>query len=147
MYGSSQREPRALVVGCSEGINLWSTAVRPNHKHSTPKIKLRERSSRKTTHLCSHHQPLRIHLSHFHPAPPPPPHPRQLSSIQKPYVHVIFTPTTNVLPFIWRLQITGSLSSVIFWRAHKCQNLAEINHASVPTLLSPWIVINNGSAA
>lgn len=59
------------MVGCSEGINLWSVAVRPNHKHRNPKIKLRERSTRKTNHLCSHHQPLRFHLFHFHSAPPP----------------------------------------------------------------------------
>lgn len=127
-----------------------TAAVRPNHKHSTPKIKLRERSTRKMTRLRSHHQPLRFHLFHFHPALPPPPHPRQLSSIQKPYDDVIFTPTTNVftvhleapdhwITFFCDLFLRSRVSKPCRNKSCICPNLAVI-------ILSPPTVIKNGSA-
>lgn len=95
-------------------------------------MKVSERSRRKLTHPCSHQQPLRVYLLHFHPAPLHHLIHRHLATVQEPYFNIVFTSTTSVFPFIWRLQINGWLFSLILCRGLSAKNFgASINHLSV----------------
>lgn len=111
-----RRPTRARCVAgrLHEGINLRSTADRPDHKPNRSKTETKWKVNQRDD-PSMFPTPARGFIP-FISNPPPPPHPRQLSAMQKPHIKVDFTSTTSVLPLTWRPQITGSLSSVIiFW--------------------------------
>lgn len=113
-----RRPTRARCVAgrLHEGINLCSTADRPDHKpnRSKPETKWKVNQRDDPSMFTAPARGFIPFISML--LTPPPPHPRQLSASQKPHIEVNFTSTTSVLPLIWRPQIAGSLSSVIvFW--------------------------------